>query len=386
MSLVASSIMMANGYKIPETSTNAVALGAANIAHNQNSADAAYYNPAKMVFMSDENHIEADVTYIGLDKITYKPVGGNEIKSKYENFYVPTLHYVSGALGANGVRVGLSITSPGGLSKKWNDAPGSTSAKEFTLKTVEVNPTVAFKINNTLSVAAGFRALYSDGIVTNAYYDMTGTGLDFGYNLALEYKPMEALEIGVTYRSKINMNVDGTTSRVVAGANGDVSVSLPLPAALNLAFAYTFPTKTTLEAVYERTYWSAYSNLDFNFANATSEFVLGNPKPKNWKDTNTFRFGLTQELNTMTLMAGLVIDESPVPEKTLGFELPGTDTVAVSLGSRYKINDKLDLGLSALYSIHKSRTVSSSVNDNAINGEFTGGDVLIISAGLGYKF
>ena len=54
MSLVASSILMAGGYKIPEASTNAVALGAANIAHNH-SADAAYYNPASMVFMSDEH-------------------------------------------------------------------------------------------------------------------------------------------------------------------------------------------------------------------------------------------------------------------------------------------------------------------------------------------
>jgi len=382
MSLVTSSILMAGGYKIPEQSTNAVALGAANVAHNQDNADAAYYNPAKMVFMSDANHLEADITYIGLDKVKYKATSGNVIQSEHEKFYVPTLHFVSGKLGDNEARVGVSIVAPGGLSKRWNDAPASTSAKEFTLKTVEVNPTAAFKINDKIGVAVGLRALYSDGIVNNAYYDMTGTGLDFGYNLALQYKPTQALEIGVTYRSKITMNVDGSTSRIVAGANGDVNVALPLPAALNIAAAYTFATNTTLEAVYERTYWSAYSNLDFNFANPISEFVLGGAHQKNWKDTNTYRFGLTQVLDDVTVMAGLVIDESPTPEKTIGFELPDTDTVAVSLGGRYKINDKIDVALSGIYSMHKDRTVHNS----SLNGQFTGGDVLLLSAGLGYKF
>jgi len=382
VSLAASSMLLAGGYKIPEQSTNAVALCAANVAHNQDNADAAYYNPAKMLFMSDANHIEADLNYIGLNKVKYKPTSGNEIHSEHETFYVPTLHFVSQKLGNNEARVGVSIVAPGGLSKKWNDAPASMTAKEFTLKTVEVNPTAAFKINEKVGVAIGFRALYSDGIVNNAYYDMTGTGLDFGYNLALQYKPTQALEIGVTYRSKITMNVDGSTSRIVVGTNGDANVALPLPAALNIAVAYTFGTKTTLEALYERTYWSAYSNLDFNFADATSEAVLGTSHPKNWKDTNTYRFGLTQVFDDATVMAGLVIDDSPTPEGTLGFELPDTDTVAVSLGGRYKINDNIELALSGLYSMHKNKTVHNS----SLNGEFTDGDVLILSAGLSYKF
>lgn len=387
ISLLISSILLAGGYKIPETSTNAVALGAANVAHNQNNADAAYYNPAKMVFMSDENHLEADLNYIGLDSIKYKSTSGNEIQSEKEDFYVPELHYVSSQLGTHGVRVGMSVVAPAGLSKRWNDAPASTTAKEFTLETVEVNPTVAFKINEKTAFAIGFRAVHSKAKMKNVYFDMTGNGLDFAYNLAVAYNPTKELEIGVTYRSKVNLNLNGTTSRFYTPAlMSDVSVNIPVPATLNVAFAYTFPMKTTLEIDYERMYWSAYKNLDFNFVNPTTENIFGIAKPKNWKDTNTFRFGLTQVLEKVTLMAGLVIDETPVPAKTLGFELPDTNSVAISLGGRYKINDKIDLGLSALYSMHEKRTVSASVNDNLIDGEFAEGDVLLISVGLGYKF
>ena len=413
VSFMTASIMMAGGYKIPETSTNAVALGAANIAHNQNNADAAYYNPAKMVFMSNENHIEADLTYIHLDKVkyagTYKGNGPYDLASESENFYIPTLHYVSPALGENSARIGISITAPGGLSKQWKTEPAKTSAEEFTLEILEINPTVAFKVNDKLGFGVGFRILRTSGVVksdgttgsplatTTASRDMNGDSVDFGYNLAVAYNPTDNLELGLTYRSKVNLTLNGSAKLATNYTavspytyDGGSGVTVPLPATLSLAGAYTFSTKTTLEVVYERTYWSAYQKLDFTYpvtlVNPVLNSAFDNAKIKDWKDTNTFRFGLTQELNEMTLMAGLVIDETPVPEKTLGYELPDTDSIAVSLGGRYKINDKMDLGLSALYSMHEKRTVSASVNDNKIDGEFTDGDVLIISAGLGYKF
>ena len=413
VSFITASIMMAGGYKIPETSTNAVALGAANIAHNQNNADAAYYNPAKMVFMSNENHIEADITYIHLNKVKYagtvKTTGPYNLESQSEDFYIPTIHYVSPKLGDNEARLGISIVSPGGLSKRWNTEPAKTSAQEFTLKTVEINPTAAFKINDKLAMAVGFRVLYSDGIVkssgttystTFSSYgtvsrNMTGDSVDFGYNLALAYNPIKALELGVTYRSKIDMTVEGNANLATSFSggqtyNGPANVALPLPATLNLAAAYTFSSKTTVEFVYEKTFWSAYNSLDFHY-NGTEGPVLGNifgtSLEKNWKDTNTFRVGLTQELHDLTLMAGYVYDNTPVPNKTIGFELPDTDTQALSVGGRYKINDKLDVGLSALYSIHASRTISAAdTNDNGLVGEFSNGNILIISTGLGYKF
>ena len=394
ISLIATTAIYAGGYKIPETSTNAVALGAANIAHNHNNADAAYYNPAKMIFMSNQNHIEADLMYIGLEKVNYKgSVHGTatDESSQSEDFIIPTLHYVSGALGENGVRVGLSIVVPGGLSKRWNGKQGIQTAKEFTLEVLEVNPTIALKLSDTLGLAVGLRAVYSSGIVKSSAAisrDMNGDNLNIGYNLAVAYKPMKALEFGITYRSKVNLNEEGNAKLDIGNArvyDGGASVSVPLPAALNIAVAYTFESATTIELVYEKTYWSAYKTLDFNYISPISPILVpyfDNPIEKKWHDTNTFRLGLTQVFDNVTMMAGLVIDESPIPNKTIGFELPDTDSTAVSLGGRYKINERVDAGLSVLYSIHKDRTVHNS----SLNGEFSDGNILIVSAGLGYKF
>jgi len=399
MSLVASSVLMAGGWKIPEVSTNAVALGAANVAHNKDGADAAYYNPAKMVFMSDKNHMEADLTYIGLDAVNYEgTVGGTatDESAEKENFLIPSLHYVSGKFTDSNARIGVSIVAPAGLSKRWEGTQGIKSAEEFTLEVLEVNPTAAFKISDKLGVAVGFRMLSSTGIVKVtpatgvASQDMTGDSLDFGYNLALAYNPIQALEIGVTYRSQVNLSVDGTADLEHPGlvnGNYDVSVNIPVPATFTAAVAYTLPSKTTLELVYEKTYWSAYSNLDFDYTNPTAEAIFGNSKEKNWEDTNTFRVGLTQVIGDFDVMAGFVYDESPIPDKTLGFELPGSDSIAVSLGGNYRINKSWELYIAGLYSMHKTREVTAAdSNDNGLVGEFTNADVLILSTGFGYKF
>ncbi|PHQ64720.1 MAG: aromatic hydrocarbon degradation protein [Sulfurimonas sp.] len=393
LSLIASSMLMAGGYKIPETSLNGVALSAANIAHNK-SADAAYYNPANMVFMEDTNHMEVDLTYIGLDPINYKGTHAltgpmnHDIDSKSESFFIPSVHYVSGKAGET--RIGLSICAPGGLSKRWDDMPAVYSAEEFTLQAVEINPTVAIPINDKLAVAFGFRIVHSEGIVKSTSpggsRDMTADSIDYGYNFALAYKPTTDLEMAFTYRSQINLTEEGNAKLYSdAGAtkiyDGGGTLTIPLPAFASFAVAYTLPSKTTVEFVYERNMWSAYKNLDFGY-DSPMPAAFDDPIAKDWKDTNAFRLGITQELDNMTLMAGMVYDETPVPEKTVGFELPDSNSFSVSLGGRYQVNDKIEVGLAALYSMRESRTVKN----DSLDGEFSNGNVLIVSTGVSYKF
>lgn len=399
LSLVTASVVMAGGYKIPETSLNGVALSAANIAHNK-SADASYYNPANMAFMQDSNHLEVDLTYIGLYPVNYTGTHAatgtyiHNIDAQSESFIVPSVHYVSGKAGET--RIGLSITTPGGLSKRWTEQPAKSTAEEFTLKVVEINPSVAIPVNDKVAVAFGFRIVHSEGIVkasgTHPTYgaysqDMKGNSLDFGYNLALSYKPTSEWDVALTYRSQVNLTEDGDADLSmplagVAPGNYGASVTIPLPATASLALAYTLPSKTTIELVYERNMWSAYKSLDFDYDNAYAEGAFGTSKIKKWNDTSAFRLGITQELDNMTLMAGAVYDESPVPDETIGFELPDSNSLSVSLGGRYQINKEFDIGLAALYSMRESRTVKTSTLD----GEFTNANVLIASFGVGYKF
>jgi len=406
LSVVASGVLMAGGYKIPEVSTNGTALSAANVAHNK-SADAAYYNPANMVFMKHNGLMEMDMTYIGLSEIDFSGSGayaGVKTNSEEENFFIPSFHYVSPDV--DGARYGLSVIVPAGLSKRWKSQPAKSTAQEFTLETVEINPSIALPIGDKIGIAIGIRAIYSSGVVqsdtqTGTYRYMDGDSIDFGYNLAIAYRPIENLELALTYRSKVDLSEDGDADLSYTGnlggaiptgtyaSSSSANLDVPVPALFNAAIAYTFATNTTVEFVYERNYWHSYDQLDFNYGSGVdpvANIVFGTPLVKSWKDTDAFRLGVTQELDKLTLMAGIVIDETPVPSATLGFELPDSDSVSVSLGARYQITEKMNLGFAALYSDRDDRTVDNFDGQSGVTGTFSNASALLISAGLEYRF
>ena len=388
LSLVSTAALMASGYRIPESSVNATALADAYVA-NANGADATYYNPANMVFSDNKGGaLEVDLTYIGLSPVDYKSTDKTiDVSSKAENFAVPTFHYVSPAV--DNFRFGLSVVSSAGLSKRWSEAPASTTTKEFTLQTVEINPTVAYKLNDQLAVAFGVRGLYSSGVVENAYYDMKGTGFDWGYNFAVTLKPTKSTNVALTYRSQIDLHVKGDATNVLnATASGRVNsggkVSLPLPAMICLAASHTFNDTTTVEAVLEHNVWSAYDKLDFDFSNTNVYSVLEAAKQKNWQDTDTVRIGLTHKYEKTTAMVGFSYDPSPTPNATVGYELPDSDGKIVSLGGRYDITDSINVGLAGLVSFKDDRNVAN--NDNGLTGKFTNSRAYLVTAGLEYKF
>ena len=407
LSTCAATTIYAAGYKIPEQSLNSVALSAAYVA-NANGADASYYNPANMVWNDDANLLELGLTYINLPKVKYKDdtSATKDGKSKSEQFLLPALHFTSKAYGK--LRYGLSITAPGGLSKRWDTPFQKASAEEFTLKIIEVNPTVAYKVNDKFAIGGGIRAVYSSGKVKAEkapYYseDMNGDDISFGYNLAASYRPNSDLKFATTYRSKINLREDGTANGYInkylvthnpadTGTlipyDTNANVSIPLPATLDIAVAYTFKQKTTIEFVYERVYWSKYKSLDFNFDDPYAEGVLGHLKDKSWEDTDTYRIGITHQYSDkLKLMAGFAVDNSPIPSKTLGFELPDADAKLYSVGFEYKYSKQLSIGMSYLYDEKEDRTISASDgNINGIVGTFKDISAHLLTVGFKYRF
>ena len=63
-------------------------------------------------------------------------------------------------------------------------------------------------------------------------------------------------------------NVRSTT------VNTNGSVTLPAPAVLAVSGAYTFFDKLTVELTWDRTFWSEYKNLDFNYDASLTNPVL----------------------------------------------------------------------------------------------------------------
>jgi len=399
LSVITSGLLVAGGYKIPEQSLNSMALGAAYVAHTSG-ADTAYFNPANMAFMGEKQYVEGAITLAHLPSNVYTLGGPYSGESEVENIVIPNGHYVSAPMGD--FRWGVSMTAPGGLTKRWETPYQKLYAEEFTLKIIEVNPSVSYKINDELAVGAGLRLIYSEGVVNSdgaavgapIKREMEGDTIEFGYNLAVTYKPTSDIILAATYRSNIDLDEEGQANLYFGGVGKqyDASVTVPLPAALNLAISKTWNNTFTLEFNYERTYWSAYETLDFTYGRPITPGLVpyfDAAQARDWVDTNTFRIGATIELDKITMMMGFAIDETPVPVKTIGFELPDSDAKIFSMGFRYQQTEALSWGAAFLYDSKDSLSLKPGVADNAVmanGGSFSGGGALLTTIGMAYEF
>jgi long-chain fatty acid transport protein len=394
---------LASGYRIPEQSVDSVAKAGANIA-SASHADTSYYNPANMTWTKDAWQFEGALAYINLPSITYTDnrsplMNGN---SESEGFVIPTFFLVSPDM--NNFRFGISATLPFGLTKRWKQPFPRAASEEFSLKVYELNPTISYQTCSMFSVAAGVRLIYSSAKASQFAQTsdgklftrtMDGDTTEWGYNLAASLRPTDDLNVSVVYRSNVDLGLEGDVvlgtnypSTFVMGTDGGVEV--PGPAVLGISVAYTFGP-ATIDLTWEKNFWSEYENLEFKYDSPISHPVLNAvfvpPISKNWKDSDSYRIGLDYELNSdVTLMAGFAYDETPIPEDTLNFELPDSDSWLYSLGVRYRVSEEMEIGMAYLYDYKESRTVVNGSPKTGINGEFTDAGAHLFSLGVSYDF
>ncbi len=399
LSIATSTIVMAAGYKIPEQSVNSTALSAAYIA-NTSGADTAYYNPAAMSFMEDKYYLEGGMTLAHLPSVEFTSDASTAMngKSKVENIPIPYGHFVAKPYG--NWRWGVSLTAPGGLSKRWDTTYQRASAEEFTLRIVELSPSFSYKLNDNFSLGGGARLVYSDGVVKSTYTvsrDMEGDTFAAGYNLAMLYKLPSDINLAATYRSKVNLNEKGN-AKLYSGTtlvyNGGANVEIPLPATLTIGASKTWNDKLTVEVDWERAYWSAYKELDFEYDSAIPAPLVpyfDNPVAKNWKDSDTYRLGITYKMDdALTLMCGYAKGDSATPNNTIGFELPDSDATYYSAGFKYKQNENLSWGAALLYADKDTLHIpAGSGNANSVinaGGTFDKGGAMLVTVGASYEF
>ncbi len=386
---------LASGWRIPEQSVDSIAKAGASIA-SVTHADAAWLNPAKMSFLEDCWQLEFATTYIYLTPVQYddgrSPVYSDE--SDDEHFFVPTGFVVSPDFG--GARFGLAVTAPYGLAKHWDTGYGKAFVEEFSLRVIEVNPTVSWNFGDVVSVAVGPRFLFAEGAVKS---DASVIGrevsrsvetdtVEWGWNAAVNVRPTKGVDLAVTWRSyvdfqfddDIDLNLMGT--RLSAGAE----LSIPAPAVLSVSAAWDVTEDVTVEVTWDRTFWSEYDSFDMNFDLAIPGNPYEAPVVRDWDDSNAFRFGVSwQATRILTLMAGFAYDQSPVPDHTLDFSVPDAHAWIYSAGGRLQVSDRLELGLSALFDYKEDR---SSTTDPAgtVYGEFSNVSALLVTAGATWTF
>ncbi|PIE68633.1 MAG: hypothetical protein CSA21_06485 [Deltaproteobacteria bacterium] len=325
--------------------------------------------------------------------------------------------------------LGVGLYSRAGLGTEYRGDEhwfGRYNGMYAGIRQVSLNPNVAFKMTDTLSLGAGLEVAYIDadlrnmidagnprnpGAGTRGIFDvkqkLAGRDPGYGFNLAVHYKPLDWLSLGISYRSKITIHMKGHADFDAVGPRAEAalagirasspalaktlknttfSTTEPLPAMLSLG-AMIKPTDTlSLSLDLLRTYWHAYSDLTIDY---DEPVLFGKDKAviaKNWNDVNRYQLGVEYALSDwLDLRLGYVYDESPVDPKHADYQIPSSDRQIYSLGSGFHW-DAWTIDCAYSYLVVATRNFGHSMALGVKDSAFKHGDSHLIALNVGYRF
>jgi long-chain fatty acid transport protein len=344
--LVMAQATIGDGYRNPPPTAEGIAKSGVNSVW-VNDASAISYNPANLAFQTNKS-VVISATFAQTEN-TYSPVPGTSYESSGDWNVLPNIYYAQ-PIGDKGFSVGLGITTPYGQGISWNEADFENlitsnhpmSIYEASVLMLDFNPTVAFKVNDSLSIGVGVDIYYStlelkavaaSGPPPDPLYNATGEGDAFGLgaNVGVTWLPTEAQRVVFTYRSQVEMKYKGDYDAPSPyNGNGNFETTLQYPNILGLGYGVQFAEKVKIEALMEWLQWSLNKSQSVDAGGNTLNAA------NNWDNTFTFGIGGSWDINdSFVLRAGYAYLPSPIPSGTLTPLLPDADRQAISFGLGY---------------------------------------------------
>ena len=324
-------------------------------------ASSIFYNPGGLSMMDTKFSFSVGASAI-LSNATFQKDATNYQAVTDNPMGTPFYVYAAGKI-TDKLSIGLGIYTPFGSSAKWDDNwAGRYLIQNISLSAIYFQPTIGYKFNDIISIGAGF--VYAYGKVelqkavpynNDSYAELSGSTGSMGYNVGVMIRPTEKLSIGLDYRSKIIMKIEGgdATFKVPASLSSTVpaenkfDAELPMPANFDLGISYAFNEKFTLAVEMNYVFWSVYEDLTFKFEK--QDEVLGSVNPRNYKNTIIGRIGGQYTLNDMfAFRAGVYYDPSPTDDDYFNPETVSLNTIAWTLGVSIVPVKNLSIDLSYL--------------------------------------
>ena len=388
----------AAGFQLTEQSSLGAGRAYAGAGIVGDDLSAVHYNPAGMTLLPG-TQMQAGSVWIEVNA-EYDGDHGASENGRYKGQAIPA-GYITHQL-TDDVWLGLGLTVPFGMGtdydKEWEGAErGYTS----TILTFDINPNVAWKVNDFLSVGGGISLQYAKAKL-GAALGSAGNGKidadswDWGWNFGIMVSPTERLRLGLSYRSSITHD-----------AEGDFDYA-PSDAVASLLPATTFNSKATVktpDTVMFTTTWEATDNLRLsslirwskwsNFKTLTiKNEAFGMYKrldsksyDNDWEDTWLFSVGADYKLNdAWTVRGGVAYEKDPVSDnKKRMAVIPDTDRLWLSVGATWHAakNFQIDGGFSYLKGIGNRDLYKE--NGNKL-GKYKSLDAVILGIQGQYRF
>lgn len=415
----------ASGFQLIEQTASGIGNAYAGSAAVAENASTIFYNPAGM------SELQGTQASVGLAAIkpSFKFTNGNSSSNLVGNGgdagrwgFVPNA-YLSSSLSKDW-SVGLGIGAPFGLMTNY-DKPwiGGAQSEKFDIKTLNINPSLAFRMNDVVTVAGGLNhqrleavyeriasstnlpasvnpvlpALNSTLVTMNVSDEATG------WNVGTLIKLTPDTKLGLSYRSKMkyeasgNITASGNSLGVLAltsaGRVANVKAKIDLPDTFIASLAHQLDDRWQLLGDVSWTGWSSIPKIDIMYTSGALSGTKAQTLDTQFRDTWRIAVGANYKYSdTLKLKMGVAYDQTPVKsESTRLVSMPDNDRIWFSFGSQFQLanNSVVDLGIAYLYvrdaKINNNQSSVGTSDRGTVNGTYKDSG-LILGAQYSVKF
>ena len=390
----------AAGFQLSEQSAIQMGRAMAGAGIVGDDLSAVHYNPAGMTLLSG-TRMQATGTWVAVN-LDYEGDSGQSENGRLKGQIIPAgfiTHQINDSLWA-----GLGLTVPYGMGTEFGEGwEGRERGTESMILTFDINPNLAWKVNEKLSVGGGVSLQYAkaelgSGRIVNKNShtinsNVKGDSWAWGWNVGVMFQPVETVRLGLAYRSNISHNADGHTALnnvpvktdnglVLTNIRSDMEVRIKTPDTITFSATWEATDALRLSGTARWSKWSNFHSLDVQNLD-----LAGTQFSNNWDDTWFFSVGADYKLNGQwTIRGGVAYDQGPVENQYRMAVIPDTDRVWFSGGASYKYTDNLTFDFGATYIKGVGDTdLYDKVGGKKI-GEFKSLDSYIFSAQMQYLF
>lgn len=342
------------------------------------------WNPATITMFPGRNS-QWNATYIG-PNAEYDPTSVTQVQVA-PGVFVPNTAiggspFGTGNIGGDGAFVpasysawqltdrlwiGITTGAPFGLRSKTDDFHAAqTYGRSAKVRTINIAPTIGYKVNDWLSIGAAFQGQYikttlkqATGVGAGAASAiLDGDSIDYGYRVGVTLTPWgPGTTIGLAYRSSIRQTLKGTfqVSPVLALP---IKASLNLPDSVVFGVSHEINEQWQVHAGVEWTNWSRFNRIGI------VNRLVGLPVTSlNFEYDDSWYFALGAEYRwnrDLTLRAGIGYELSPVNDRNRTVFISDNDRLWLSAGASYQLTEKLKLDLGYTFIKVKEATVNYS--------------------------
>lgn len=386
----------ASGFQLIEQNGSGLGNAFSGQAAAAEDASTVFFNPAGLTRIPGLQVVgalhligtSADFKNGGTTPATLQPTLGGTGGGAGGVAFVPN-GYVSYEALPGMIWAGIGVNVPFGLKTEWDsDWMGRFHAIKSEVKTININPTVAWKALPWLSVGAGANYQWIDAELTNSVNysaiafgvggapalaalaaagcgtlvggceglgKVKGDAWTWGWNVGAMFEAPTQTRVGVSYRSRVKHRIEGDATfgnrpaLLAPGLpNGPIRTTVELPDTFSVAVSQQVTPPLQLLADFTWTGWSTIEDLSI-FRSSGAPLTS---TPLEFDDS--WRIGLGanyQATEMLKLRLGLAYDKTPVKDEFRTPRLPDEDRTWLAGGVQWAFSKAaaIDVGVAYLF-------------------------------------